>query len=117
MVSVFDYEHPGITLNRPKRRLEIMGDTISETFQFFIGFFQLFQMIGEDFLGPLSFRNIAENEDHSIYYAFLARMKEAGVGLRDAKPRPGGGGSWIAFLDPADTSHVLTELVQREKDL
>ena len=48
---------------------------------------------------------------------FMAAMSNSGVKLRDAKPRPGGGGAWIAFLDPEETNNVLTELVQREKEL
>jgi len=47
----------------------------------------------------------------------LAEMKKAGIKLRDEKPRPGGAGSWIAFLSPEETGNVLTELVEREKEL
>jgi len=49
--------------------------------------------------------------------ALLAEMKKAGIELSDDKPRPGGGGSWIAFLSPRETGNVLTELVEREKEL
>ena len=49
--------------------------------------------------------------------AVLARMKKEGVKLIDEKPRPGGGDSWIAFLSPQETNNVLTELVQREREL
>jgi len=47
----------------------------------------------------------------------LAEMKKAGIKLRDDRPRPGGAGSWIAFLSPEETGNVLTELVEREKEL
>ena len=50
-------------------------------------------------------------------HSLLSDLKRSGIGLRDEKPRPGGGGSWIAFVKPEETSNVLTELVQREKDL
>jgi len=49
--------------------------------------------------------------------AVLAEMKKAGVKLRDEKPRPGGQGSWIAFIDPEETGNVLTELVERHGEL
>ena len=49
--------------------------------------------------------------------AVLAKMKREGVKLIDEKPRPGGGDSWIAFLSPEETNNVLTELVQREREL
>ena len=45
--------------------------------------------------------------------SLLEEMKQAGVKLRDEKPRPGGGGSWIAFISPEETGNVLTELVER----
>lgn len=49
--------------------------------------------------------------------AVLIKMKKDGIKLSDEKPRPGGGDSWIAFLSPEETSNVLTELVQRGKEL
>jgi len=73
--------------------------------------------------GPSDFlEKYGEGVHHIAYrvdniHAMLAEMKEAGVKLRDETPRTGGGGSWIAFLNPEDTGNVLTELVQREKEL
>ena len=49
--------------------------------------------------------------------ALLAEMKKQGVKLIDEKPRGGGSGSWIVFLSPEETGNVLTELVEREKEL
>ena len=37
--------------------------------------------------------------------------------LRDKKPRPGGAGSMVAFLDPQSTFNVETELVQRQREV
>ena len=45
--------------------------------------------------------------------ASLARLKESGARLIDEKPRVGAGGDLIAFLHPATTGGVLTELKQR----
>jgi methylmalonyl-CoA/ethylmalonyl-CoA epimerase len=42
----------------------------------------------------------------------LAELKAKGVKLRDEIPRPGHGGSRIAFLDPASTGDVLIELAE-----
>ncbi len=44
--------------------------------------------------------------------AALATLTEAGVRLLDATPRIGIRGSRVAFLHPASTGGVLTELVQ-----
>jgi methylmalonyl-CoA/ethylmalonyl-CoA epimerase len=44
--------------------------------------------------------------------AELARLSGEGLALIDAAPRTGIRGSRIAFLEPAGTGHVLTELVQ-----
>jgi len=38
-----------------------------------------------------------------------------GVSLLDEKPRPGGGGAQIAFLDPKSANGVLIELVEPAK--
>ncbi|RLB31048.1 MAG: methylmalonyl-CoA epimerase [Deltaproteobacteria bacterium] len=48
----------------------------------------------------------------SIQQAIEA-LRQRGVALRDEIPRPGGGGSLIAFIEPRETQNVLTELVER----
>lgn len=47
----------------------------------------------------------------------LATLKAQGVPLRDDAPRPGGDDSRIAFMDPAGTQNVLTELVERAHEI
>jgi methylmalonyl-CoA/ethylmalonyl-CoA epimerase len=55
---------------------------------------------------------------HHVAYATedidaeLARLAAEGAALIDTTPRTGIRGSRIAFLEPAGTGHVLTELVQ-----
>lgn len=44
--------------------------------------------------------------------AALAELRARGVGLLDERPRPGHGGSQIAFLDPRSTGNVLIEIAQ-----
>lgn len=70
-----------------------------------------------EFLGKNGegFHHIAYRVDN--LEALLIKMQQEGIKLRDNKPRPGGGGSWIAFLSPEETNNVLTELVEREKEL
>jgi methylmalonyl-CoA/ethylmalonyl-CoA epimerase len=43
----------------------------------------------------------------------LAMVKAAGIGLVDEKPRPGAGGTKIAFLHPKGLNGVLVELVEK----
>ncbi len=47
----------------------------------------------------------------------LGDMNKMGVKLRDEKPRPGAGGSWVAFVSPEETNNVLVELVERKKEI
>ena len=47
----------------------------------------------------------------------LAKLKQQGVPMRDETPRPGGDDSRIAFMDPAGTQNVLTELVERAHEI
>jgi hypothetical protein len=37
--------------------------------------------------------------------------------MRDQKPRPGGAGSRVAFLDPPSIFNVETELVERKEEI
>ena len=64
--------------------------------------------------GP-GFHHIAYRVD-SIDLA-LAKLKQQGVPMRDETPRPGGDDSRIAFMDPAGTQNVLTELVERAHEI
>ncbi len=43
----------------------------------------------------------------------IADLKKGGIGIVMG-PRPGGGGSRIAFLDSTCSGHILTELVERK---
>ncbi|MCB2228831.1 MAG: VOC family protein [Desulfarculaceae bacterium] len=47
----------------------------------------------------------------------MAQCEATGVALRDSGPRPGGDDSRIIFLQPADTQNVLTELVERSREI
>lgn len=43
----------------------------------------------------------------------LAHLRKEGARLVDEEPRPGGGGSRIAFVHPADLAGTLIELVEK----
>jgi methylmalonyl-CoA/ethylmalonyl-CoA epimerase len=47
----------------------------------------------------------------------LNRLGGMGIPLRDRVPRDGGDNSRIAFVEPSVTHTVLTELVEREKEI
>jgi methylmalonyl-CoA epimerase len=47
----------------------------------------------------------------------LATLRDAGVPLADDEPRPGAGGSRVAFLEREAANGVRVELVEREGDL
>jgi methylmalonyl-CoA/ethylmalonyl-CoA epimerase len=47
----------------------------------------------------------------------LEQLKNMNVPLRDEKPRDGGDGSKIAFIEPLSTQNVLTELVERDREI
>ena len=47
----------------------------------------------------------------------MEELRSMDVHLRDKEPREGGDDSKIAFIDPAFSNHVLTELVERKKEI
>lgn len=47
----------------------------------------------------------------------MRKLKKINIPLRDEEPRDGGDGSKIAFIEPASTQNVLTELVERDREV
>ena len=47
----------------------------------------------------------------------MAGFEKAHVKLRDKEPRDGGDGSKIAFIEPEFTQNILTELVERKREM
>ena len=47
----------------------------------------------------------------------IEKLKETNVLLRDQKPRDGGDESRIAFIEPTFIQNVLTELVERKREV
>jgi methylmalonyl-CoA/ethylmalonyl-CoA epimerase len=50
-------------------------------------------------------------------YDAMRKLKKINIPLRDEKPRDGGDGSKIAFIEPISTQNVLTELVERDREV
>lgn len=77
---------------------------------------ELVEPVGDD--SPIA-KFVAKREGlHHLAYevrdvaAVLADLKARGLRLIDEAPRPGAHGTTIAFLHPASTGGVLTEIVQ-----
>ena len=47
----------------------------------------------------------------------MEKLKQINIPLRDKEPRDGGDGSKIAFIEPEFTQNVLTELVERRREV
>ena len=58
---------------------------------------------------PLSWRRRYRVQDLE---QALERLRAAGLRLIDEAPRPGAGGTRVAFVHPSATGGVLTELVE-----
>ena len=129
-------DHIGIVVKDMKRALEVytkgLGLTLvkeefSEEFQVKVAFLP----VGEVFVelleptGPgilQDFLNERGEGLHHICYKvpdIISTMKEVGeqIPFRDKEPKPGGGGSKIAFLNPKYIFNTETELVQRDSAL
>jgi len=52
----------------------------------------------------------------NIHHA-LKTLKRINIPLRDETPRDGGDDSKIAFIEPTSTQNVLTELVERSREV
>lgn len=47
----------------------------------------------------------------------MEKLRELNIALKDERPRDGGDESRIAFVEPAFTQNVLTELVERKREV
>ena len=124
-------EHVAIAVNSLRQSIDLLRDTFGLPLEYEeqIGQTRLAMLpVGETYIellegqgpesgvtrwmqekGPGLFHICFEVEDID---AALAELKAKGVKLRDETPRPGHGGSRIAFIDPAATGNVLIELAQ-----
>jgi methylmalonyl-CoA/ethylmalonyl-CoA epimerase len=61
------------------------------------------------------FHHIAMRVENIDYT--MQKLKEKNIVFRDKEPRAGSDESRIAFIDPAFTQNVLTELVERKREV
>ncbi|MCY3562877.1 MAG: methylmalonyl-CoA epimerase [bacterium] len=84
-------------------------------------FIQLLQPLGSETPVGRFLANRGEGVHHLAWTvadidAALEHLKAQGARLVDSEPRPGGGGSRIAFVHPADLAGTLIELVEPPDD-
>jgi len=106
--------------------LELKGVETSEEFNVRIAFLPVREVLVELLqpVGPGMIQDFLTTNGEGIHHicyevADIERaLKEVGgkLKLRDEKPRPGGGGSLVAFLDPGSIFGVETEFVQKKKN-
>ncbi len=80
-------------------------------------FVQLVQPLGDETPVGVFLSKRGEGLHHVAYAvtdieAALDHLKAQGARLVDEEPRPGGGGTRIAFVHPADLAGTLIELVE-----
>jgi methylmalonyl-CoA/ethylmalonyl-CoA epimerase len=97
----------------------------SEEFQVKIAFLPVGEVLVEliEPIGPGGIQDFLKEHGEGLHHICYRvddinkALEEVGAKLkmRDRKPRPGGGGSKVAFLDPQSIFNVETELVERTK--
>jgi methylmalonyl-CoA/ethylmalonyl-CoA epimerase len=101
----------GATRSQPET-LETQGVRVM-----FVGRLELLEPLGPDTTVGRFLAKRGQALHHIAYrtddlHAELARLSRAGWRLVDAEPRTGARGHLVAFIHPASTGGVLTELVQ-----
>jgi len=99
----------------------------SEEFQVKIAFLPVGEVLVEliEPIGPGEIQDYLDTHGeglHHICYRVPDIEKaleevDAKLKMRDKKPRPGGAGSKVAFLDPHSIFNVETELVERAEEI
>ena len=99
----------------------------SEEFQVKIAFIPVGEVLVEllEPIGPGRIQDFLDEHGEGLHHMCFRvgdidkALEEVGgkLTLRDRKPRPGGAGSRVAFLDPRSICNVETELVEREEEV
>jgi methylmalonyl-CoA/ethylmalonyl-CoA epimerase len=124
-------EHIAIAVDSLQRSIDLLRDTFGLALEYEeqIGQTRLAMLpVGETYIellegqGPESgvTRWMADRGPGLFHICFevddidaaLDELRAKGVALRDQTPRPGHGGSRIAFIDPSATGNVLIELAE-----
>jgi len=99
----------------------------SEEFQVKIAFLPVGEVLVEliEPIGPGAIQDYLNEHGEGLHHICYRvanidkALEEVGAKLkmRDQKPRPGGAGSRVAFLDPQSIFNVETELVERKEQI
>jgi len=124
-------DHIGIVVKDLDKAIKVYSEAfglkvkmidVSEEFQVKIAFIPVGEVLVEllEPIGPGAIQEFLRKGEGLHHICFRVRdidivLEEIGkkVKLRDKKPRPGGAGSRVAFLDPESLFNVETELVER----
>jgi methylmalonyl-CoA epimerase len=129
-------DHIGIVVKDLARAIKVYSDGLglkvkrieqSEEFQVKVAFLPAGEVLVEllEPTGPGMIQDFLKEHGEGLHHICyrVADIKKTleDVGgklkLRDKKPRPGGAGSKVAFLDPQGIFNVETELVERKNDI
>ncbi len=102
---------------------------INEEFKVKICFIPVGEVLVE-FIEPLEkdgkFGRILKEKGESVHHIAyrvddideaVKHLREIGIKLQQDEPKPGGAGSRVIFIDPADTNNVEIELVERAEEI
>jgi methylmalonyl-CoA/ethylmalonyl-CoA epimerase len=129
-------DHIGIVVTDLNKAMQVYSEGLglsvkrieqSEEFQVKIAFLRVGEVLVEliEPIGPGGIQDYLNKHGEGLHHICYRvddinkALEEVGAKLkmRDRKPRPGGGGSKVAFLDPQNIFNVETELVEREEEI
>ena len=129
-------DHIGIVVKDLDRAMKVYSDGLglsikrieqSEEFQVKIAFLPVGEVLVEliEPIGPGGIQDFLNEHGEGLHHICYRvaninkALEEVGAKLkmRDQKPRPGGAGSKVAFLDPKSIFNVETELVERREEI
>ena len=127
-------DHIGIVVRDLEKAIKVYSDVLGlkvdrvervEEFKVKIAFLPVGEVLVEllEPVGPGIVQDFLTEHGEGLYHICYKvtdidkTLEEVGkkTRLRDKKPRPGGAGSRVAFLEPEDMFNVETELVERNE--
>ena len=127
-------DHIGIVVKDLEKAIKVYSDVLGlkvenveqvEEFKVKIAFLPVGEVLVEllEPIGPGTVQDFLTEHGEGLYHICYKvtdidkALEEVGkkTKLRDKRPRPGGGGSRVAFLEPEGMFNVETEFVERKK--
>jgi methylmalonyl-CoA/ethylmalonyl-CoA epimerase len=127
-------DHIGIVVRDLEKAIKVYSDVLGlkvdkieqvEEFKVKIAFLPVGEVLVEllEPIGPGTVQDFLAEHGEGLYHICYKvtdidkALEEVGkkTKLRDKRPRPGGAGSRVAFLEPAGMFNVETEFVERKK--